>query len=236
MRLIFALAKPPADGRGRGLPANYGMPDRIWVEAGIELPEGAAITRAWAPDRGEFEVPARLVFAPSGHAALSRLLKSQAACEVMQKRYRSYPSQRIGLLVAPEALLAAKQHLTESESRREANRVRAGKRRDQREAEYRAAFQEETLRLYPRIPARDLAQVVARATEVSSGRVGRSQKALLAQKVQLALWAHVRHSYTDYDEKVLEFGGGQSGRRLARELVRGPIEEILASWEGSGAR
>jgi hypothetical protein len=154
----------------------------------------------------------------------------------MQKRYRSYPSQRIGLLVAPEALLAAKQHLTESESRREANRVRAGKRRDQREAEYRAAFQEETLRLYPRIPARDLAQVVARATEVSSGRVGRSQKALLAQKVQLALWAHVRHSYTDYDEKVLEFGGGQSGRRLARELVRGPIEEILASWEGSGAR
>jgi hypothetical protein len=178
-----------------------------------------------------FDLPSEMVVVLAGDAALTRLLKPIAACELMQKVYKTHPSRRIGLLVWPSDLKAARKRLAETHSRREKTRLHAQKRRQEKEGEYKTKFREEVLRLYPAIPKDDLDGVVELATEVGSGRVGRSQKLSLTDKVELAVRARIRHMYTEYEEKLAELGGDRDARELARELVRGSIEEILGSWQ-----
>ena len=208
------------------------LPVKIWVDVDAQPAEGEPVLNARTADGGTFDPPYGLVFVPAGDAALTRLLKPLATCEVMQKRYKTYPPKRIGLLVEPSDLAATRRRLEETRPQREANRVRERDRREKQEEEYRARFREETVRLYPRIPQADLDGIVALATEVGSGRVGRSGKLPLTDKVKLAVRAHVRHTHTDYDEKRVEFGWDRQARELARELAARPIEEILNSWRG----
>lgn len=44
------------------------------------------------------------------------------------------------------------------------------------------------------------------ATDVGSGRVGRTTKLLIEKKAELAVRAYIRHNFTDYDERLIELG------------------------------
>ena len=77
------------------------------------------------------------------------------------------------------------------------------------------------------MPPVDARTFIDRAFEVGSGRVGRSRKIELDDKLRLATIAHVRHTHTDYDDLVRDFG-----REEAREYVAGKISRIVRGWEG----
>ncbi|KAI9727477.1 MAG: hypothetical protein M1828_006419 [Chrysothrix sp. TS-e1954] len=81
--------------------------------------------------------------------------------------------------------------------------------------------------LFPEVPKEDLESIVSRAFESGSGRVGTVSDLSLARRVQLAVIAHIRHSYTHYDSllKCLPYAE-------ARAQVEATSLERLMAWRG----
>ena len=81
--------------------------------------------------------------------------------------------------------------------------------------------------LFPKIPERDLHAIVARAFQKGKDRVGTAAELSLPRRVQLAVVAHIRHVYTDYD-KLLKTGSWLEARaRIERACL-----DQLAQWRG----
>lgn len=78
-------------------------------------------------------------------------------------------------------------------------------------------------------PQQDAHEIVAHACQKYSGRVGRSAaaKQLEPQAIRLAVIAHIRHKYTQYDRLLARY----DDRYLARSQVQGRIEQVLIRWE-----
>ncbi|TLD16743.1 uncharacterized protein PgNI_01171 [Pyricularia grisea] len=90
------------------------------------------------------------------------------------------------------------------------------------------AFELELRRLFPKAPA-DAAETVARHALVKrSRRVGRAGTMDMDKKVRLAVTAHIRHRYTDYDAML----GRGVPREEARTKVWGRIVEVADGWAG----
>ncbi|WPG99498.1 Hypothetical protein R9X50_00231300 [Acrodontium crateriforme] len=81
--------------------------------------------------------------------------------------------------------------------------------------------------LFPRIPAEDLNDIVERAWEEGSSRVGTSTDLELSRRVQLAVVARIRHTYTDYDKLLRAFDW-----KDARQIVEGECLNKLIEWRG----
>ncbi|MCJ1412307.1 hypothetical protein MMC19_006401 [Ptychographa xylographoides] len=81
--------------------------------------------------------------------------------------------------------------------------------------------------LFPNIPPKDLHDIVTHAFEVGKSRVGTASELSLPRRVQLAVVAHIRHTYTDYD-KLLK----QIPYQAARALIEQPSLDKLAQWRG----
>lgn len=97
--------------------------------------------------------------------------------------------------------------------------------------------------LFPKIPEADLKSIAQRAfqevrfTKFSknlasdklkgSGRVGTAARLTLERRVQLAVLAHIRHVYTNYDE-MLKKGTWQDARR---HVERSCIDQLV-KWRG----
>ena len=96
--------------------------------------------------------------------------------------------------------------------------------------------------LFPKIPSSDLQAIVSRAFEKASAnrdtspdanilqgkeRVGTAAELPLQRRVQLAVVAHIRHKYTDYDHLLT-----QGTWTAARQQVEKPSLEKLAEWRG----
>lgn len=97
-----------------------------------------------------------------------------------------------------------------------------------RDESARSTFDMELRKQFADMPAADRQQVLQRALKKRSGRVGRTSKLGIEDKVRLAVAAHVRHMHTDYDKLVR----GEASREDARRAVYGSVLEVLASWEG----
>ncbi|KAF2143855.1 uncharacterized protein K452DRAFT_163397 [Aplosporella prunicola CBS 121167] len=80
--------------------------------------------------------------------------------------------------------------------------------------------------LFPKIPEKALKAIVKHAFRKGSDRVGSSDLPL-ARKVQLAVLAHVRHKYTDYDKMLKERSWHE-----ARATVEGKCLDKLLEWRG----
>ncbi|KAF2188199.1 hypothetical protein K469DRAFT_566988 [Zopfia rhizophila CBS 207.26] len=65
--------------------------------------------------------------------------------------------------------------------------------------------------LFPKIPEDDLTSIVKHAFREGTNRVGNASELPLARRVQLAVVAHIRHCYTDYDH-LLKTGTWQEAR------------------------
>ncbi|KAJ4150550.1 hypothetical protein LMH87_011296 [Akanthomyces muscarius] len=86
-----------------------------------------------------------------------------------------------------------------------------------RDESTRSTFDTALRKQFSEMPTVDREQVLQRALKKRSGRVGRTSKLGIEDKVRLAVAAHVRHMHTDYDRLVR----GKTSREDARKAVYG---------------
>ncbi|KAJ5622825.1 hypothetical protein N7490_011430 [Penicillium lividum] len=81
--------------------------------------------------------------------------------------------------------------------------------------------------LFPNIPDKDLFQIIKTSFQKGQRKVGTAPELPLARRAQLAVVAHVRHLYTDYD-RLLKQGSFQE----ARSEVEQPTLAKVVAWRG----
>jgi hypothetical protein len=171
-----------------------------------------------------------LLFLPSGDAALSRRAKKHSKLWAVVLRFSRARKryERQGLLVEEQAVATAETECMADSEVREARRLRDEERRA-KEDEFLASAMESRLKeLFPGCP-QDGVKIIAQHTSVrSSGRVGRSAagRSLEEAALRMATVAYVRHRHTGYDALLMK--GIERG--VARQMVRGEIDETLARW------
>ena len=141
-----------------------------------------------------------------------------------RKRY-----ERQGILAEPEAIDRALEESEADSEERASRREREAARRENLDRKYVAEFAEAIREQFPRIPSGADIKIAEHACLKHSGRVGRSAaaKSFEPDVIFLAVRAHVRHAYTDYDELLFAY----DNRHLARGRVRDKVEAILNEWE-----
>lgn len=202
------------------------------VECGKDLPKGYLIrfqreTGAICLECSDLD---HLEFLPAGDAAItSRSRKYSRLWAVVVKFSRARRrNERQGILAEPEAIERA---LAESEAdseERELRREREAVRREGLDRKYVAEFAQAIREQFPGIPSGADIKIAEHACLKYSGRVGRSAaaKSFEPEAVFLAVRAHVRHAYTNYDELLFKY----DDRQLARGNVREKIETVLEQW------
>ncbi|KAI4952251.1 hypothetical protein J4E91_003713 [Alternaria rosae] len=78
--------------------------------------------------------------------------------------------------------------------------------------------------MFPKIPEADLQAIVSHAFEEGTNRVGNAKELSLARRVQLAVVAHIRHTYTDYD-KLLKTDGWSEARGQVEKVSLAKLKE-----------
>jgi len=78
--------------------------------------------------------------------------------------------------------------------------------------------------MFPKIPEADLQAIVSHAFEEGTNRVGNAKELSLARRVQLAVVAHIRHTYTDYD-KLLKTDGWSEARSQVEKVSLAKLKE-----------
>ena len=143
-----------------------------------------------------------------------------------RKRY-----ERQGILAEPEAIDQAYAESEADADLRERRRAREAERREWLDQDYVARFAEAISDQFPAIPAGVETQIAEHACLKHSGRVGRSAaaKEFSAEAIFLAVQAHIRHRYTDYDKLLFQY----DDRSLAREQVRNKVDLVLEQWRGT---
>jgi len=171
-----------------------------------------------------------LEFLPRGDAAITRrstkYSKLWAVVVEWSRSRKRY--ERQGVLAEPEAIERA---LAESEvdsDERAKRREREAVRRESLDRMYVAEFAQAIREQFPGIPSGADIKIAEHACLKHSGRVGRSAaaKSFEPDAVFLAVRAHVRHAYTDYDDLLFKY----DDRQLARDRVREKIETFLNEW------
>ena len=102
--------------------------------------------------------------------------------------------------------------------------------KDKREREASRAI---ILRLFPHIPANSLDTILDHGFEKGSRRVGRTTRLDETVKAKLAVNAHIRHSYTNYDSIYSAARvtiDGKSIKAYARAAVYEKVHMIADSW------
>ena len=171
-----------------------------------------------------------LVFLPRGNTALTRRARKHSPLHAVVVRFSSARkrNERQGILIEEAALQQAERECLADEDARARARERAAERRKRLDAEYMRKFAEQIRELYPNCPPSEEQVIAERACEKYSGRVGRSESAkrLDPGMIDLAVWAHIRHEYTEYDTLL---GQGWS-KEDARNAVVAEVESILVRW------
>ena len=88
--------------------------------------------------------------------------------------------------------------------------------------------------MFPRMPAKTMEEILAHGFQKGSGRVGRASRLDEEKRINLAVNAHIRHRFTDYENclkarrKIDK--GSPSTRTEARQRVMGQVTRIAESW------
>jgi hypothetical protein len=78
--------------------------------------------------------------------------------------------------------------------------------------------------MFPKIPEPDVQAIVNQAFAPGTKRVGNATELSLARRVQLAVVAHIRHTYTDYD-KLLKSGTWMDARSKVEHVSLAKLKE-----------
>lgn len=174
-----------------------------------------------------------LVFLPSGDAALTRRSRKHSRLSAVVLKWSRARKQyeRQGVLVENEALEQAERECEADAGLREIRRGQAALRRAELDQDYLRRFAARVRELYPHCPAGREQAIAEHACRKYSGRVGRSAAAreLSEEAVNLAVFAHIRHTETLYDDLLAE---GRD-RFDAREQVRAEVLAIQSRWQNS---
>lgn len=81
--------------------------------------------------------------------------------------------------------------------------------------------------LFPKIPEKDLDEIVNHAWAEGSSRVGTASDLDLPRRVQLAVIARIRHNYTDYDRLLKAFDWPHARKEVEADCLKKLIE-----WRG----
>lgn len=172
----------------------------------------------------------RLVFLPSGDAALTRRSKAHSRLSAVvlkwsraRKRY-----ERQGLLVEQEALERAERECLADAEVRTRRKEREEKKRVELDQQYVDKFAARIRELFPSCPAGRERVIAEHACMKYSGRVGRSSdaKRLDEEAVTLATVAHIRHTETNYDELLQVC----RHKRAARLKIQAAVQDKLTEW------
>ncbi|KAL2056490.1 hypothetical protein ABVK25_003514 [Lepraria finkii] len=90
------------------------------------------------------------------------------------------------------------------------------------------------MEMFPRMPAKSMQELLEHGFQKGSGRVGRATKLDVEERIELAVHAHARHNFTNYDSYLREQrkagDRGLSLRGRARKRVHGQVKSIVNSW------
>ena len=148
----------------------------------------------------------------------------------MAKSRRGRYSKLVGILAPRSVIGLAKAEVLGTEAARAAQRQEASVARQRQHDRQKSEVKEEMLRLYPLMPPDVADDIVSHAWSVGSGRVGRTRCLDAATAIELAVWAHIRHEYTDYDERLAD----GDDRDVARAAVESAIRAMHDAWRGRG--
>ena len=175
-----------------------------------------------------------LVFLPAGDAALTRRSKKYSNLSAVVLKFSKARGryERQGLLVEERALEQAEAECLADSEVRERRNERARERREELDEQYVKQFAQQIRSLFPYCPAGREREIAEHACLKYSGRVGRSAaaKQLDDEMVRLAVFAHLRHRETNYDQLL----GRGWFRNEARGKVRNRVEEIAERWQVGG--
>ncbi|MBE7463005.1 MAG: DUF2293 domain-containing protein [Planctomycetes bacterium] len=169
-------------------------------------------------DNAELRIPPDWEFLPSGSPFLTRKSKELGPHWILLKLNSRMKVYQAKGLYAPQAnIQKAKELAAATESKRVKQRAEGAKGRLRKETKYQAEFKEEVLRYLSFAPqylplAEKIANdVAAHACRVGAGTVARTQTLDLAQKAELATIAHIRHHFTNYEDRLREIQADQEG-------------------------
>lgn len=129
-----------------------------------------------------------------------------------------------GILVAEKDEQAMREAIAARNSKRQTPAQKAAARCAKQEREANE-MKNAILAKFPSMPEADAGECARHASEIGSGRVGRSSTA--EDPARAAVVAFVRHNLTGYDA-LLESG---IDREEARRIVGPQIREVLERWE-----
>lgn len=98
---------------------------------------------------------------------------------------------------------------------------------EQHDAHIEAVFTNVMMKMYPKIPDTSISRVIQTALKKGEGKVGRTTRLEMQEKVYFAVRAHIRHFLTDYDAMLK---GKGTKKWEARRTVASQIASIAASW------
>ena len=88
--------------------------------------------------------------------------------------------------------------------------------------------------IFPRMPAKTMREILAHGFQKGSGRVGRATRLNKEKRIELAVNAHIRHRFTEYDISLKarrsNGDGSPNSRSDARQKVIGQVTRIADSW------
>jgi len=172
----------------------------------------------------------RLVYLPSGDAALTRRAKKHSAIAAVVVRFSRSRShyERQGVLIEEAALDEAEKECVADAEQRRTRREQDKLRRAEQDRDFTALMTEAILKLFPGCPSGEARAIAAHTAARGSGRVGRTSagRALEAEALTAAVIAAIRHKYTDYDRLLME---GYS-RMDARHIIRDAVDHVVQRW------
>ena len=166
----------------------------------------------WNPEHGSIELPDGWEFLPAGDTFVTRKVKSAGVYwTAWRPRGRNRPHRRkLGLFAPTAAIARARDEAEQTTARRARQREVNARHRDKVEDAYRSEFAAAVVAWLDFAPEHAaLADQIAtsaadRAVVVGSGRVGRTRLLPLEERAALAARAAIRHSFTDYDDRLAE--------------------------------
>ena len=175
----------------------------------------------------------RLVYLPRGDSTLTRRASKYSSLRAVIVRFSRTREryERQGILVEEAALKKAEEECLSDVELRAHRRERDADRRKRLDIEYVEEFARQIHDRYPSCPPEEATAIAGHACRKYSGRVGRSAaaKEFNPEAIDLAVVAHIRHHYTNYDE-LLILGWG---RQKARNEITSEIQKMLKYWQRS---
>ena len=183
-----------------------------------------------APDK---PLPDGYEFVPAGDHFVSKTIRSLCKeCEfdfyTEMRKSRRY-SRPVGYHVPSVVVAEARKLREETQERRAVARAKSAVARARRETRYKNEFAQRIVELFPGIPTVDAEAIAKMSCEVGSERVGRTKMLELDKKVELAVTAHARHNYTDYEEHLEDVSDTDEYIDLRRE-IREEVDAVLDKW------